>query len=80
MHLVEDSGIHLDSSLATYVDGVPESWDKITLRHLLTHTSGIGGKPCSIYDLRKDYTEDELLDIAFSVPLRFPSLATRGST
>ena len=47
-------------------------WDSITVRLLLTHTSGIPEYTDSLIDLRKDYTEDELVRIflqlgAFSV-------------
>jgi CubicO group peptidase (beta-lactamase class C family) len=39
--LVEEGKLRLDDRLKQHLDGCPESWDAITLRHLLTHTSGI---------------------------------------
>ena len=47
-------------------------WDSITVRHLLTHTSGIPEYTDSLIDLRKDYTEKELVRLAASQPLDFP--------
>lgn len=73
MLLVEDGKIGLDDNISKYFPNTPDTWKEITVRHLLTHTSGIpgydyGGK----FDLRKDYTEDELLQEAMKLTLDFP--------
>ena len=47
-------------------------WDSITVRQLLTHTSGIPDYTDSLVDLRKDYTEEQLVRLASSQPLDFP--------
>lgn len=41
MILVEEGKIGLDDKITKYLSDVPESWNEITVRHLLTHTSGI---------------------------------------
>jgi D-alanyl-D-alanine carboxypeptidase len=41
MMLVEEGKIGLDDPVGKYLDGTPGGWKKITIRHLLTHTSGI---------------------------------------
>ena len=41
MLLVEEGRIDLDASIRTYLPEVPESRAGITVRHLLTHTSGL---------------------------------------
>jgi D-alanyl-D-alanine carboxypeptidase len=41
MTLVEEGKIALDAPLSTYVAGVPPSWGPITIRQLLTHSSGV---------------------------------------
>jgi len=41
MMLVEQGKIALDDKIAKYLSGLPEAWKEITVRHLLTHTSGI---------------------------------------
>lgn len=71
MLMVEDGKLDLDESIRTYLPDAPESWAPITPRHLLTHTSGIDGG--INFDLRKDYTEDELLAIAYRNKLNFPA-------
>ena len=50
MTLVEEGKIGLDDSIAKYFPEAPEAFHAITVRHLLTHTSGI-----------PDYTERRLM-------------------
>jgi CubicO group peptidase (beta-lactamase class C family) len=70
MLLVEDGKIGLDDPISKHLLDTPDTWRKITVRHLLTHTSGLAD-PYKKLDLRKDYTDDELLKIEESIPLRF---------
>ena len=39
--LVEDGKLGLDDPLSRHLADLPEAWDGITIRHLLTHTSGL---------------------------------------
>ena len=39
--LVDDARLSLDDRLADWMNDAPEIWSKITLHHLLTHTSGL---------------------------------------
>jgi CubicO group peptidase (beta-lactamase class C family) len=39
--LLQEGKLSLDDSLSKHVSGVPAAWSAVTLRHLLTHTSGI---------------------------------------
>ncbi len=41
MMLVQDGDVSLDSPINRYVPNLPDSWSEVTVRHLLTHTSGI---------------------------------------
>ncbi len=41
MLLVEDGNLALDDSITKHLTGLPASWRAITVRHLLTHTSGV---------------------------------------
>ena len=70
MMLVEEGKLGLDDKITKYFAGSPESWNKITVRHLLTHTSGMGDYPKD-FDMRRDYTEDELVQLNKKVPLAF---------
>jgi CubicO group peptidase (beta-lactamase class C family) len=78
MLLVEDGRLALDSSIRTYFPDAPESWQDITLRHLLTHTSGIadyfevmGTDGIEAYDGRRDYAPGQLRKIFYTLPLIF---------
>src|ERR1051326_5229947 len=70
MMLVEEGKIGLEDRISKYLEGTPEAWKEITIRHLLTHTSGVGDV-YSTLDLRQDYTEEALLKKAASVPVKF---------
>lgn len=41
MQLVEAGKIHLSTSISNYLSDLPESWNKVNIQHLLSHTSGI---------------------------------------
>jgi D-alanyl-D-alanine carboxypeptidase len=46
MVMVQDGALSLDDKLSKHVEGTPETWKDITIRHLLSHTSGLpGGDP-----------------------------------
>ena len=70
MILVEEGKLSLDDKISKYFTDAPESWKNITVRHLLTHTSGMGEYPPDL-DLRRDLTEDEYLAIIKSIPLAY---------
>ncbi|MFM9874108.1 MAG: serine hydrolase domain-containing protein [Fimbriimonadaceae bacterium] len=70
MKLVEDGKIKLDESIRTYLPDASPSWEKVTVRHLLTHTSGLSD-PYEKLDMRKDYSEEELLKIDGEIPVIF---------
>ncbi|MDP9292215.1 MAG: serine hydrolase [Verrucomicrobiota bacterium] len=69
MMLVEEHNLSLDDPISKYL-AVPPSWSSITVRHLLTHTSGLGDYPDD-FSLQKDYTEDDLLKMITAQPLGF---------
>jgi CubicO group peptidase (beta-lactamase class C family) len=72
MLLIEEGKLALGDRLADYIDGAPEAWRDITVRHLLTHTSGLSNAVYEQIDLRRDYTEDELSRAIAALPLDFP--------
>ena len=71
MMLVEDGKMNLDDHVSKYFPDAPDTWKAITIRHLLTHTSGISNKLYDQINMRQDYTEDELLKKIAAVPLDF---------
>ncbi|MEP7346629.1 MAG: serine hydrolase domain-containing protein [Gemmatimonadaceae bacterium] len=77
MLLVEQGKIGLEDPITKFFPDAPASWRAITVRHLLTHTSGIPDyegvtEGAASVDLRRDYTEDELVRLAFRLTLEFP--------
>ena len=70
MMLVEEGKLSLDDKLTKYFPDGPDAWRDISLRHLLTHTSGMTDYPQD-FDLRRDYTEDDLLQRIKKIPLAF---------
>ena len=71
MMLVEEGKIGLDEKLLKYIPDVPPSWSGITVRHLLTHTSGLGDYP-QTFDLQRDGSEQEIFKQLQSVPPASP--------
>ena len=72
MMLVEEGKVALDDPVAKYLDGTPETWGKVTVRHLLSHTSGIKdfiNEPTA--SLRLDVSEQEVLEATAPRPLNF---------
>ena len=69
--LAEDGKLKLDDPLALHFPRAPATWHRITIRHLLTHTSGISDSSDDLYDELRDYTEEEHLEISWKLPLEF---------
>jgi CubicO group peptidase (beta-lactamase class C family) len=75
MMLVEEGKVSLDDKITKYFPESPAAWKDITVRHLLTHTSGIpdyGSESKKMVDLHVDYTEDKLVRRFTEFPLDFP--------
>lgn len=71
MLLAEEGKLKLDAPISRYLARTPGAWKNITVRHLLTHTSGMGD-PGDKVDLRRDYTDAQLIALAAAAPVRFP--------
>jgi len=70
MLLAADQKLALDDKISKYLGEIPPSWKNITIRHLLGHTGGMTDYPPDL-DLRRDYTEDEMLSLIKGIPLAF---------
>jgi D-alanyl-D-alanine carboxypeptidase len=70
--LVEEGKIALDDPVSKHLDGTPDSWKNIKIRHLLSHTSGIKdfiNEPTA--SLREEITEEEVFKATAARPLNF---------
>lgn len=75
MLLVEEGQIDLDVSIGRYLSNLPEEWEPITTRHLLTHTSGLPGlgRAFTGFDVTPlTISTEAQLEAAFSDTLDFP--------
>jgi CubicO group peptidase (beta-lactamase class C family) len=71
MMLVEAGKIGLGDPLTKYFPEAPASWNRVSVRELLSHTAGFTDYPQD-FDMRKDYSEDQLLRIVEAIPLAYP--------
>jgi CubicO group peptidase (beta-lactamase class C family) len=71
LRLVGDNRLGLDDPISRWLPEGPSRWGRITVRHLLTHTSGIPDYADSTLDYRRDYTEDDLVRLAARLPPLF---------
>lgn len=78
MMLVEEGKIGLDDKLPKDIPESPAAWKDVTIRNLLTHTSGVadyGGEEESmgkgVINFRQDYTEEELVQAFAKMPMDF---------
>jgi len=78
MLLVEDGKLGLDDKIANYLSGLPQAWNGLSVRHLLTHTSGIpnfvsdqgSGKEIVAF-AQKASSSEEIIGWAAGRPLKF---------
>lgn len=70
MLLVQDGKIGLNDKISKYFEGTPPAWEPITIRHLLTHTSGLVREAPGFnqYKVQPDF---DVIKTAYPVPLQF---------
>jgi CubicO group peptidase (beta-lactamase class C family) len=77
MMLVEEGKIGLDDNIGKYLPEAPALWNEVTIRRLLTHTSGLrdyfGEDGDPTIDLHRGFTEDELVRGFAAQTMRFPT-------
>lgn len=72
MLLVEEGKLGLDETLGKYLTEVPSAWRGITLRQVLTHTSGLKDwEAAKVLSYRREYTVDEFIQLLAPFPLDF---------
>jgi CubicO group peptidase (beta-lactamase class C family) len=71
MMLVEEGKIGLEDPLSKFFPDGPATWKQVTIRELLSHTAGFTDYPKN-FDMRKDYTEQDLRKIVEAIPFAYP--------
>jgi len=69
VHLEERGKLRLDDNIARYLPPTKARWGSITVRQLLTHTSGITEYEDEV-DSRRDYSERRLTELVGLLPRR----------
>ena len=59
--LAEEGQLALSDPLTSFIPNTAPEWAGITLRHLLTHTSGISDYTTEEFDPQKNYSAEDLL-------------------
>jgi len=70
MLLIGEGRVSLDDKISKFLEGTPDTWKEITVRHLLTHTSGIV-REAPGFDPLKVQNDADVIKTAYSLPLRF---------
>ena len=69
--LAQDGKISLDDKVNKYLEDPPDTWSQITIRHLLSHTSGIVRDPADYHPYENRPITAVIKD-CYSLPLAFP--------
>jgi len=72
MLLAQDGRLTVDDPVAKHLTATPQSWGGITLRHFLTHTSGVM-REGPAFDALKIQADSIVIYSAFGQPLEFPT-------
>lgn len=70
MLLVQEGKLGLEDPVSKYFEGTPASWKPITIRHLLTQTSGIV-REAPGFNPFKNQNDADVLKTSYPLPLRF---------
>jgi CubicO group peptidase (beta-lactamase class C family) len=70
MLLVQDGRVALDDKVSKYLAEAPSTWEAITLRHLLAHTSGLVREGPG-FDPHKVQPDIEVIKTAYPLPIQF---------
>jgi D-alanyl-D-alanine carboxypeptidase len=70
MLLVQDGRIAVDDKLSRHLEGTPSTWRDITIRHLLSHTSGLP-REAPGFDPYKIQPDIDVIKSAYPLPLQF---------
>ncbi|MBS1716849.1 MAG: beta-lactamase family protein [Armatimonadetes bacterium] len=74
LQLADEGRLKLDDPITKYLDGLPKAWSGITIRHLMTHTSGLKdyvGLPEHDQSQAKPVTPKQIMEWVGRYPLEF---------
>lgn len=72
MQLCEEGLLQLDQSIACYLENISQQWQSITVRNLLSHSSGIVDySSIENFNYRNDYSQDDIVNLIKDEKLLF---------
>lgn len=73
LRLMQDGKLGIDEKITKYLNGLPSSWEAITIRELVNQTSGLPNYRAGLDmgALLKDYSAAEVIKMASGKPLLF---------
>lgn len=73
MMLVEEGKVGLNDTISAYLNGLPSAWNHVTIKHLLTHTSGIPDfeEVIGYGSYRNVFTDEALIKTVSALPMDF---------
>lgn len=74
MMLVEEGKVSLADPISKHLPDLPTAWQGVTIRHILTHTSGLPNwrdYAAKLRGMESDYTKAEVLNLVTALPLTF---------
>jgi CubicO group peptidase (beta-lactamase class C family) len=70
--LAQDGKLSVDDKISQYLKDTPDAWANITIRHLLTHTSGIKNyTSLNGYEVRRHLTQAQFIQSIGKQPMEF---------
>ncbi len=66
--LIEEGKLSLEDDVTKYVDGLPETWHKLKVKHLLTHSSGL--PDMAPFWKFQDLNEKQATEVVFKEPIK----------
>jgi len=70
--LQQDGKLSVDDKIGKHLRNIPDAWTNVTIRHLLTHTSGIKSYTgLSGFELTQHFMRDEFIKALANHPLEF---------
>lgn len=69
--LAQDGKLGVEDKISKYFPGQGDDWDKITVLHLLHHTSGLPDYLEVLADISKDWTAKQMAEAVGNKPLNF---------
>lgn len=71
MQLVQRGKLKLSDPISKFFKPTPKLWKDITVEHLMRHRSGITDYDGPKFDLRRDWKDDEIIEVFGTWPLEF---------